>query len=297
MFKKFWRKPFDQLHSHMYQMVFAQKKILLDNNLLFVKEQGVSKEKYCDHDIIVSLTTYGRRRIHSVYLTIESIMEQTIKPNRIILWLDDSFKDKILPNSLNLLCKRGLEIAFCKDVRSYTKLLPALCKFPDDAIITVDDDVLYDVNMIENLITPYLSDSNQIYCNRAHRMIKSNDGKLIPYNQWQNSIEETGTNVLNFATGVGGVLYPPHSLDNEVFNEDVYLDICKYADDVWFKAMALKKGTPVCRVETYHINGADYLLDEDVQDMALMNRNVFGESLNDKQIEAVFTKYNLYNLL
>lgn len=295
MLKKIWRRPFDQLHSHMYQMVFAQKKIQLDNNLLFVKEQGVSKEKYCDHDIIVSLTTYGRR-IHSVYLTIETIMEQTIKPNRIILWLDDSFKGKILPNSLNLLCKRGLEIAFCKDLRSYKKLVPALYKFPNDAIITVDDDVLYDVNIIENLVVPYLSDPTQIYCNRAHRMVKSKEGKLIPYNQWQSSIGETGANPLNFATGVGGVLYPPHSLDDEVFNEKVYLDICKYADDVWFKAMALKKGTPVCRVETFHVNGVDYLLDEDVQDMALMNRNVYGESLNDKQIDAVFTKYNLYNL-
>lgn len=74
------------------------------------------------------------------------------------------------------------------------------------------------------------------------------------------------------------------------------MDICPFADDVWFKAMSLKKGTPVCRVETYHANGNEFLCDDEVQDMALCNRNV-GQSLNDKQLDAVFTKYNLYKLV
>lgn len=32
--------------------------------------------------------------------------------------------------------------------------------------------------------------------------------------------------------GVGGILYLPHSLDKEVFNDDVFMDICLNADDV-----------------------------------------------------------------
>lgn len=237
--------------------------------MLFSTELGITSERYCDHDIIVSLTTYGRR-IHSVFLTIESIMEQTMKPNRIILWLDYSFEGKRLPESINKLRKRGLEVA--------------LCKYPDDAIITVDDDLIYEVNMLENLIVPFLQNPSVIYCNRAHKMIPDGNGKLLPYSSWGWETPETGG---------GGALYPPHSLDEEVKNEAVYMDICQFADDVWFKAMSLKKGTPVCRVETYHANGNEFLFDEEVQDMALAKQNVY-QSMNDKQIEAVFTKYNLY---
>ena len=288
-------RPFNGIHHSVHSLKFVQRKVQIDQNMLFSTEPGVTAERYCDHDIIVSLTTYGRR-IHSVYLAIESIMEQTMKPNRIILWLDDSFEGKRLPESINKLRKRGLEVAFCKDVRSYKKLLPALCKYPDEAIITVDDDLIYEVNMLENLIVPYLQNPHAIYCNRAHKMIPDGKGKLLPYSSWGWETQETGVGDLYFPTGVGGALYPPHSLDEEVKNEAVYMDICPFADDVWFKAMSLKKGTPVCRVETYHANGNEFLCDDEVQNMALCNRNV-GQSLNDKQLDAVFTKYNLYKLV
>ena len=65
---------------------------------------------------------------HTTYDTIESIMEQTMKANRIILWLDYSFEKQPLPKALQLLQKRGLEIEYCKDIRSYKKLIPALKK-------------------------------------------------------------------------------------------------------------------------------------------------------------------------
>lgn len=288
-------RPFNGVNRSVRSLEFTQRKVQIDQNMLFCTESGVTSERYCDHDIIVSLTTYGRR-IHSVYMTIESLMEQTMKPNRIILWLDDSFEAKRLPESINKLRKRGLEVAFCKDVRSYKKLVPALCKYPDDVIITVDDDIVYDVNMLENLIVPYQENPRAIYCNRAHKMLPDGNGKLLPYGEWEWCSKEQGFNDLFFPTGVGGVLYPPHSLDEEVKNEAVFMDICKLADDVWFKAMALKKGTPTCRVETHHANGEEFMGDNETQDMALCNQNV-GQSMNDRQLDAVFTKYNLYKLL
>ena len=63
--------------------MYNQKKCILEQNILYNKEVGISKTKYCDHGIIVSLTTYGKR-LYEVHLAIESIMEQTMKANRII---------------------------------------------------------------------------------------------------------------------------------------------------------------------------------------------------------------------
>ena len=280
----------------IHQIRFNQKKYILEQNILHSQESGITDAKYCDHDIIVSLTTYSKR-IYDVHLTIESIMEQTMKANRIILWLDYSFENQALPKALQLLQKRGLEIEYCKDIRSYTKLVPALRKYPNDAIITIDDDLLYDIDLLEKLIMAYQEDPSYIYCNRYHLMLPNGKGKLLPYMQWKWTYTNQDASIWNFPTGVGGVLYPPHSLDEEVFNEETFLDICKYADDVWFKAMAMKKGTLSKKVYTHNLKGEEYFLNEEVQDIGLSLINTQGAMLNDKQIEAVFTKYNLYQLL
>lgn len=280
----------------VHQIRFNQKKYILEQNILHSQESGVTDEKYCDHDIIVSLTTYSKR-IYDVHLTIESIMEQTMKANRIILWLDYSFENQPLPKALQLLQKRGLEIEYCKDIRSYKKLIPALKKFPDDAIITIDDDLIYDIDCLEKLIAAYKENPHYIYCNRHHRMLLDKKRKLLSYLQWEWESNNTEANIMNFPTTGAGTLFPPHAFDEEVFNESVFLDICKYADDVWFKAMAMKKGTLSKKVYTHNPKGTEYFENEMVQDIALSRINTQGEILNDKQIDAVFTKYNLYPLL
>lgn len=280
----------------IHQIRFNQKKYILEQNILHSQESGITDEKYCAHDIIVSLTTYSKR-IYDVHLTIESIMEQTMKANRIILWLDYSFENQALPKALQLLQKRGLEIEYCKDIRSYKKLIPALKKYPDDVIITIDDDLIYEFDLLEKLIMAYQQTPSYIYCNRHHVMQLNEQGKLLPYLQWQWESNDMEANIMNFPTTGAGTLFPPHSLDEEVFNESVFSEICKYADDVWFKAMAMKKGTLSKKVYTHNPKGIEYFENEEVQDIALWRINTQGAMLNDRQIEAVFTKYNLYQLL
>lgn len=283
-------------NQNIKQLLFNQRKYALEQYILHDTTLGISKDKYCNHDVIVSLTTYSKR-IYDVHLTIASIMEQTMKANRIILWLDYSFEHQTLPQALQILQNKGLEIKFCKDIRSYTKLIPSLKNFPNDIIITIDDDIIYDFDLLEKLITAYIKDPSFIYCNRQHMMKKDKKGYLRPYRDWLWASNNPDANILNFPTGVGGVLYPPHSLDQEVFNESVFLDICKYADDVWFKAMAMKKGTLSRKVYTHSNKSTDYIEIDNVQDIGLRNINTLGEELNDKQIKAVFHKYGLFTLL
>lgn len=288
-----WQILFNRL---VPQLLYFQKKYIIEQNILYNHELGVTSEKYCDHDIIVCLTSYGKR-IYDVHLTIESIMEQTMKANRIILWLDYSFEGKPLPNAIRLLQKRGLEIMYCKDIYSYKKLIPALKKFPEDVIITFDDDVVYEFDLLERFILSYKQDPSYIYCGRMHRMLLDKQGHILPYSQWKWNQNTPDPSLLNFPTGVGGVLYPPHSLDSEVLNESVFMNICRYADDIWFKAMAIKKGTLTKKIYTHNPLGDDYLINEGVQDIALGKINIKGKHLNDRQLLDVFNKYNLYSLL
>ena len=94
-------------------------------------------------ELIVSFTTYNKR-IHDVHLVVESIAQQTVKPHRLLLWLDeDEFTQDTIPLILHKQIERGLDIRFCPNYRSYKKLVPTLQCFPNANIITVDDDILY----------------------------------------------------------------------------------------------------------------------------------------------------------
>ncbi|MDR1715567.1 MAG: hypothetical protein LBS20_06955, partial [Prevotella sp.] len=257
---------------------------------------GITTEKHFDNEIIVSLTSYGRR-IHEVYLTIESIMRQTVKPNKIILWLaEDEFTTDTIPVSLKRLEKRGLTIGFCEDIKSYKKLVPALRKYPDDIIITVDDDVLYNYDLIENLMNSYKKNPKIIHFCRGSRIKIHEDGSLYGYTQWDSPVKDSYINKLNFPTGVGGILYPPDCFHKDVTNEKLFMTLCPTADDVWFKAMSLLKMTYAKKVYTQNIKGVDYtILNNDMQsETALWNINV---TKNDEQIKAVFSKYDIYKLL
>ncbi|MBO7433900.1 MAG: hypothetical protein J6U13_09150 [Salinivirgaceae bacterium] len=257
-------------------------------------ETGISDEKYCDYEVIVSLTTFGER-IHNVHLAIESIMQGTIKPNKIVLWLaEDEFKGKTLPRTLLLQQKRGLEIEYCKDVKSFNKLIPSLIKYPDACIITIDDDVMYEYDIVERLINSHKMYSNTICACRMHRIILE-QGMPINYMKWNLCISDNDCSALNFPTGVGGILYPPHCFNSEVFNSEVFMKICPKADDIWFYAMALINGTKSIWVNNSMPDGYYFSLPINSNSLSLQNTisNDNNDCGNDKQFNAMIKEYNL----
>lgn len=288
----FSRTPYKLKEQLRYEMRYNW---LMDKTLNSI-ERGIISNKICEYEIVVSLTSFGKR-IYDVSATVESVMQGSLKPNRIVLWLSDDMKVITLPIALQKQKERGLEINFCKDIRSYKKLIPALYKYPESAIITLDDDVIYEWDLVEKLVNMHIAYPKHIIANRIHRILLSKGGRPASYMKWDGSANPTDDSPLNFFTGCGGVLYPPHSLAEEVFNESVFLDICKFADDVWFNAMALKNGTRVLKCYTHDKEGQDYCLNQNVQDVALMNLNAGRHCANDVQLQAVFDRYNLWNKL
>lgn len=242
-------------------------------------------------EIIVSLTTYGKR-LFEVYLTIESIFQQTLKPNRIILWLQRDLESVNLPITLRLQQRRGLEIRYCDDIRSYKKLIPTLELCPDATIITVDDDVLYKYDMIENLINEHYKYPNIILANRVRRIKLINNLRFAPYNEWD-YISDGEISPMNVQIGVGGVLYPAHSLNMLVMDKEKFLRECPSTDDLWFKVMALINGVQVKRIVTHE---PVFLSNETVQDMALAISNQGGGE-NDRAINNLNSSFNIINYL
>ncbi len=54
-----------------------------------------------------------------------------------------------LPESVQRLTTRGLEICYCEDLKSHKKYFEAMKQFPQEIIVTADDDILYPENHLE----------------------------------------------------------------------------------------------------------------------------------------------------
>ncbi|MBN1281449.1 MAG: class I SAM-dependent methyltransferase [Alphaproteobacteria bacterium] len=202
--------------------------------------------------IIVSLTSFPAR-IDVVPRVIKSLLSQSMKPDKVVLYLSkDEFKDKNLPSSIiDLKSDASFDIVWVNEnIRSYKKLIYALRDFPDDIIITVDDDIDYPEDLVKNLIKTYKKHPRDICINRV-RYINIKNGIIQPYKEWELS-EKRGLfgpffkrGYKNFFCGAGGVLYPPKSLPSETFLTDKFTSLCKHQDDVWFWAMAVKNNVKI----------------------------------------------------
>ena len=193
--------------------------------------------------LIVSLTTYPAR-IHLVHKTIETLLNQTVKPDEIVLWLArEQFSS--LPDGLTELEKFGLKIKWCGDIKSYKKLIPSLIEYPDDIIVTVDDDYYYDTRLLEELYNEYLKNPKCIHARQAFLVKKAGQKELCL--QARNYIYDKSylPSYLNEPVGCGGVLYPPASLHKNVLNAEQFMKEVPTHDDLWFWGHAVRNGTPI----------------------------------------------------
>ena len=272
------------------EVIEQQQKIALQMSFND-EEGGINENVDCnilvDNEIIVSLTSYGTR-INTVHLTILSLLNQSIMPSKLILWLSkDEFTLTELPKKLLCLQSYGLEIAFCDDIRSYKKLIPTMLRYPNRVLVTFDDDIIYPINQFERLILAHQKFPKAIICNRAHKLSKDKCGKILPYNQWDFDNDELLPCVELMPIGIGGVLYPINSLDQEVLNQQAFMELCPHADDIWFKVMARKNNT-LTKVVDQPMAYINYLQIPNSQENSLWGSN---KNKNDQQLEAVLAVY------
>lgn len=259
----------------------------LKSSYVGVQEQNNSLE------LIVSLTSYPAR-IPYIKYTLYTLLMQSCKPNQILLWLSkEEFpkQEQDLPQEILEFVKHGLTIKWCeKNIRSYKKLIPTLQEFPNSIIVTADDDVLYPQEWLSKLYESYQSNPEYIHCHRAHRILFDEKGEILPYNQWKFEIpsNEAMPSVLNFATGVGGILYPPNCFYQDVLKEDIFMNLAPTGDDIWFWAMAVLNGRKINVVGENFKLGQNYLIDEkEVGSLWQHNKN----GANDESVRRVFEKY------
>lgn len=253
---------------------------------------GITSDAHLKNEIVISLTTYNKR-IFDVSLTIESLFQQTLKANRIILWLaEDEFKGKRLPIKLTRLTERGLEIRYCEDLKSYKKLIPAIQLFPEAVIVTVDDDILYPDDFLENLINFHKENPEHILCYRARQFSFNLWGKLLPYMKWKIASHKQPASLSILPNGIGGILYFPGCFDEKLTRKDLFMRLAPKGDDIWFKAMSLLKGIKCQVVPVERPFFEKFVVIRSGQDIALYHSNISSKE-NIQQINHVFNYLKL----
>lgn len=198
--------------------------------------------------ITASLTTFPAR-IETVHLTIESIIRQSVRPDRIVLWLaKDEFERGQLPAKLRKLKGRGVEIRYCENLRSHKKYYYAFIKFPEDIIITFDDDVFYPEDTIERLLNLHHEYNDCVCCNAAQYMRELIPDTVLGDIDFDNRGFIKPSPYL-MAVGIGAVLYPPGCMHNDVFDKSKIRNLAWTTDDIYLKFMSYLNGTKVCRAE------------------------------------------------
>ena len=269
-----------------FNKIFNYKKHIrtIFHPLIDLKIKNLKKSTKVTKGLIVSLTTYSKR-INNIKYTLYSLFNQTITPEKIILNVSPEIT---LPKNLSKFIELGLEIHRCNDIGSYTKLIPTLKRFPDKTIVTADDDIYYPPSWLEILYNAHLEEPSLIHCHRAHRISFINKS-ILPYEKWEKHISKVKPSFSNFLTGVGGVLYPPNSFTDEVYNQNVFSKITPYADDIWFWGMAVLANRKINVVK----NNISYLTSTNIFTQLGHNNLYTTNKLggNDRQLEALLNEY------
>lgn len=202
--------------------------------------------------VVVSMTSFPQAIPYAVQ-AIRSLLNGSVVPDKLVLYLTFAqFGEDGIPRELKELSASNpvFEIRnYDDDIRSYRKLIPALSDFPDSVIVTVDDDVFYDRGMLKQLLDMHSTHPDAILAHRA-KSIKAGQ----PYRKWSKYrwyhflFKRIHRSYLNIQTGVGGVLYPPHCLREDMLDKTLFTSIAPTTDDIWFWAAGVANGFPVIPV-------------------------------------------------
>jgi hypothetical protein len=215
-------------------------------------------------------------------------LSQSIKADRIILWL--AHEDAPAPTEVEDLCQAGLEIRYTSDIRSYKKIIPSLRSFPEAFIVTADDDSYYGHRWLENLVTAWDRDQRQVVCKVARRITLDQNGSPLAYKEWTYAATpETSASLVPI--GVGGVLYPPGTLHQDVLDEQAFKEVCPSADDLWLYWMGRRAMTIYKKIGGPNVPASW----PTSQRRGLFHENLMSNK-NDQQVKNLIRHYGLPDL-
>lgn len=187
--------------------------------------------------VVISLTTIPDR-IHRIQPTLNSLVDQTRRPDAIYLNLPDRSRregvDYVLPAFLARY--PSVEAIRCgEDMGPATKLLPTLAREsePNTRIIVTDDDQIYPRNMVETLVDWSDRLPDAVVCARGFAVPA---GYQIYKRKTLLGEHLSRPEPIEILQGSGSYLVRSHFFTKEVFDYTSAPEEAFFQDDIWFSA-------------------------------------------------------------
>lgn len=239
--------------------------------------------------IIVSITSFPPR-IGKVWMTIESIICQSSKPQHIILWLSrQQFPNELndLPMHLLQQQSRGLVIRFVDgDIKSYKKFYYAFHEFKNSLVLTLDDDLLVPSYFLKSVYECKKLHPNNVIASFGFRFYWDTSINYISPSRTKIYPNDTGNNLF-FGSG-GGTLFDTKVVSN-MDNIEKILELCPTADDIYLNALIRICGFAV----TFHMNNPLLSIISPNNVTLVSHNGDIGdpESINAKQLKDLVSYY------
>lgn len=255
--------------------------------------------------VILSLASYPPK-YNALPYALKTLANQNVKPDKIILNLylhENSEQDKQRINDIleedNL--KDVITINWIEErIKSYAKLIPTLKDYPNDIIITADDDWEYYPDFVGDLLKKHEQFPDCIISNVASRLYDdyrirtNNTDKVFPKNK---PINDGAYCFTGF-----GMLCPPHCFNDKVFDKDLFMEEFPTTDDIWFPFCAKINNTKIVRVFDYNefsgikaINALRKYQLENVPTLYSVNKDS-GEDYNRKNLAKIKKMFEDMNI-
>lgn len=262
---------------------FLKRRYSKGRNIKSLKNEGTVPP------IVVSMTSFSPR-LDNLYIALGSLFNQSLQPNKIVLYLGDDVEKEKIPESIKKLVKHGLEIRFVDDLKSHKKYYYSLREYGDSLVVTVDDDLIYHKDMIKKLYDTYCAFPECICAMRTHEILYDGQGIPLPYSKWiKNSQRYNVASTDLFFTSGAGTLFPPHCFDERAFDLETIKKLSFSADDVWLNCMCRLIGRKIVNVPLNN-HERSLLKINHTQDQALKFYNLY-DSGNDTAVKNLVNEF------
>lgn len=256
---------------------------------------GLLSSQISKDDIVCSVTSHGCRVHYALPYMLYSLLTQEKLPKKIVVFLDyDHWSDANLPPLLRKLQQVGVEFYYCEDIKSYKKLIPAMRMFPNNPILTLDDDFYFHPKHILWLTEAYEQSDKKTVIGQWGCIPIIENGRYLPYSQWVDWRKGDEDAAISFFGGLG-CIYPP-IFDEEILKSSIFMKLCPTADDIWFWAMEERQHIKRTYIKQkgygYHIP-VDRIYDYDIAGDNCLNTINGLQGQNDVQLRALLDYYNL----
>lgn len=229
--------------------------------------------------VIVSMTTIPKRK-EDLLKTLPYILKQKFV-KKICINLDNNlskedydFYDKLIITDSRIEINKECDPKW----RSANKLLPTIKKYPDEVIVTMDDDLSYDEDCVKELVEMYEKHPDCIISHEINPVICRN-GKLEYLNAMDIKLmqKEYGKYFSH------SCLFPPHVFDGtDVFDYDKMMKLTGGThDELWFWEQSTLKGVKVICLDLTISMSIDSVIQHKEDDYQLTNINKFQNKVNE----------------